>query len=279
MVAHTTNGERRNRHDPPENCFSGTQAPPASTDTGRMSGLRRWIAVLLPVAAVLAGGVAVPGAARADGDPASDYLPTLDLFVPLAPPAARNLQKDLDNLVFAARRRGYVVKIAVIGSRTDLGAVPQLFGRPQTYAKFLGSELRFTYRGRLLVVMPQGIGTRNVPAREVRALRAVAIAASSPDDLVRTGMRIVRAGAAAGGISLPVLPATPAAAVPPPAPAPTVHSAPPPAAVASPARSRTTRLAVVGSLAAALLLASGGMLAWWWRQREATLEPDSSSQA
>jgi hypothetical protein len=237
-----------------------------------VTGLHRWIAVLPAVTAVLAGGVASPSAARADGDPASDYLPTLDLFVPLAPPAARNLQKDLDNLVFAARRRGYVVKLAVIGSRTDLGAVPQLFGRPQTYAKFLGSELRLTYRGRLVVVMPQGIGTRNMPAPEMRALRGVGIRAASPDDLVRTGMRAVRTGAAAAGVSLPILPPTPAIATAPPAPAPTVHSAPAPAPLASADGSRTTRLVVVGALAAALLLASAGMLAWWWRQRDATPE-------
>lgn len=229
--------------------------------------------MLLPVTAVLAGGVAIPSLARADGDPASDYLPTLDLFVPLAPPAARNLQEDLDNLVFAARRRGYVIKIAVIGSRTDLGAVPQLFGRPQTYAKFLGSELRFTYRGRLVIVMPQGIGTRNVPAPEMDALRAVRIAAASPDDLVRTGMRAVRAAAAAAGVSLPVIPPTPVMATAGPAPAPTVHSAPAPAPVASAGGSRTTRLVVVGALAATLLLASAGMLGWWWRQRDATPEP------
>ena len=129
-----------------------------------MKRLRRCGAACLLVVPLLCAAFMQPQAALADGDPASDYFPTVDIFVPLDPAAATNLQKDLDNLVFAAKRRGYVVKVAVIGSRTDLGAVPQLFGKPGTYAKFLGAEIRAFYTGRLLIVMPQGIGGRNVPA-------------------------------------------------------------------------------------------------------------------
>jgi hypothetical protein len=174
-----------------------------------MKRQRRCRAVSLLVAASLCAAVTGPAAARADGDPASDYLPTSDIYVPVDPPAASNLQMDLDNLVFAARRRGYVVKIAVIGSRTDLGAVPQLFGHPQTYARFLGGELRLFYGGRLLIVMPQGIGARGVSKPELQALRGLTVAAASPDDLLRTGMAAVRASAEAAGLQLPVLPPTP----------------------------------------------------------------------
>jgi hypothetical protein len=237
-------------------------------DTETVNGLRRHIAGL-PLAAALCAVIVFPAVARADGDPASDYLPTVDIFVPLEPPAARNLQTDLDNLVFASRRRGYVVKIAVIGSRTDLGAVPQLFGRPQTYAKFLGNELRLSYDGRLLIVMPQGIGARNLSARELRALRRVTIAGTDPDDLVRTGMRAVRASAASVGLQLPVLPPTPRTAVTNPATTPTVHAAAALAAAPPPGAPKTTRLLVVTGLAGAILIASAGMLAWWWRQRDA----------
>ena len=53
---------------------------------------------------------------------------------------------------------GLPIKVAVIGNKTDLGAVPQLWGKPQTYARFLGAELRFVYKDTLLVVMPQGFG-------------------------------------------------------------------------------------------------------------------------
>ena len=62
-----------------------------------------WARRLVPalVAALCLEAVASP-LARADGDPASDYLPTADIYVPVDPPAASNLQMDLDNLVFAA---------------------------------------------------------------------------------------------------------------------------------------------------------------------------------
>jgi hypothetical protein len=114
-----------------------------------------------------------------------------------------------------------VVKVALIGTRTDLGAVPQLFGKPQTYARFLGSELRFAYNGRLLIVMPQGFGTRNVPKGEAQALSSVTLSATGPDALVRAGMAAVRASAAAAGVTLPVLKPTP---IEPASPAPAPSS-------------------------------------------------------
>jgi hypothetical protein len=48
------------------------------------------------------------------------------------------------------------VRVALIASRTDLGGVPQLFGKPTTYARFLASELQFVYPNKVLIVMPQG---------------------------------------------------------------------------------------------------------------------------
>ena len=36
--------------------------------------------------------------------------------------------------------------------------MPSLFGKPQLYAKFLGTEISFQYTNRLLVVMPNGFG-------------------------------------------------------------------------------------------------------------------------
>ena len=125
--------------------------------------------------------------------------------MPTSPPPVRGAADDLDNLVFAAKRQGYVIKVALIGSRADLGAVPQLFGHPQTYAKFLASELRFAYNSRLLIVMPQGFGTAHVPEREARALDGLKIGTANSDALVRTGMAAVRASAAAAGLNLPVL--------------------------------------------------------------------------
>ena len=53
---------------------------------------------------------------------------------------------------------GLPIKVAIIGNKTDLGAVPQLWAKPQVYARFLGAELRFVYKDTLLIVMPQGFG-------------------------------------------------------------------------------------------------------------------------
>ena len=203
------------------------------------------------IALALFVGAVAPQSSRADGDPASDYLITVDIFVPTSPPPVRGLQTDLDNLVFAAKRQGYFVKVALIGSRADLGAVPQLFGHPQTYAKFLASELRFAYNGRLLIVMPQGFGTAHVPGREARALEQLEIGTASPDDLVRTGMAAVRASAAAAGLQLPVL-------------RPTVTARPTDSAV-TPHEAAATSLPIVpvaGGLGGLMLVAGAGLLAW-----------------
>lgn len=238
-----------------------------------MNLLRRCGIACLLVVPLLCAAVTQPQAALADGDPASDYFPTVDIFVPLDAPAATNLQKDLDNLVFAAKRRGYVVKVAVIGSRTDLGSVPQLFGKPGTYAKFLGAEIRTFYAGRLLIVMPQGIGGRNVPAGELRALRAVKISAGSSDELVRTAMAAVRAGATAAGVNLPVIPPTPAGVTTAP-PAPTVHSAPAAtAARSSSSSSSSATVILVAAGAACLVLTAAGAVFARTRQDGGAADP------
>ena len=52
--------------------------------------------------------------------------------------------------------RGYRVKVAVIASGADLGAIPSLFGKPTEYSRFLGVELSMYYVGPLLIVMPAG---------------------------------------------------------------------------------------------------------------------------
>ena len=47
----------------------------------------------------------------------------------------------------------------MIQATQDLGADPELFGKPQLYARFLDSELLSAdYLGVLIVVMPQGVG-------------------------------------------------------------------------------------------------------------------------
>ena len=49
--------------------------------------------------------------------------------------------------------------------------MPQLWAKPQTYARFLGAELRFVYKDTLLIVMPQGFGI-NGPYPLSKALAA-----------------------------------------------------------------------------------------------------------
>ncbi len=104
-----------------------------------------------------AWAVAAP-AARADGDPASDVLLYQHAFFPYAAPSS-GAKAELLGAVAAAKRAGFTVRVAVIQSKQDLGADPELFAQPQLYAKFLDAELRSTrYLGGLIVVMPQGFG-------------------------------------------------------------------------------------------------------------------------
>jgi hypothetical protein len=115
--------------------------------------MKRALAAIVAVAACIAAPLA-----HADGDPASDYLYTQQVFVPFDSKAPAAAQGELHQTVAGANRAGYRIRVAIIGSAYDLGAVPSLWKKPQTYARFLGQELIFLYKGRLLVVMPNGFG-------------------------------------------------------------------------------------------------------------------------
>jgi hypothetical protein len=111
--------------------------------------------------------------ALADGDPASDILAPADTRVYMTLAATDpSLEKQLAKTTQQVTDAGLPIKVAVIGNKTDLGAVPQLWAKPQTYARFLGSELRFIYKDTLLVVMPQGFGI-NGPYPQSKALAAL----------------------------------------------------------------------------------------------------------
>jgi hypothetical protein len=163
---------------------------------------RRGLVLAAALVALLA-----PATARADADPASDYLYTLWVFLPYETkiPAADAAQ--LRAVVQEARKAGYPIKVAVIGSPADLGAVTALWKKPKQYARFLGSELVFLYKGRLLVVMPNGLGLsregRPVP-KEARALDETAIGPGGAG-LAQAATAAVRSLAAANGhpIALP----------------------------------------------------------------------------
>ncbi|HUO71429.1 MAG TPA: hypothetical protein VMU39_11670 [Solirubrobacteraceae bacterium] len=114
---------------------------------------------------------------RADGDPASDILTTQALFLPqdAGVPAAQ--QAQLVELLQAARRSGYPIRVALVASRGDLGSITELWQKPQSYAQFLGQELALVDRGPLLVIMPVGFGVYQVnrtPARPRAVLDALA---------------------------------------------------------------------------------------------------------
>lgn len=111
----------------------------------------------LVLAAALAA-CAFAGTARADGDPASDYLLAQKVFLPFDAkfPAAR--QAQLVGLVDAANKAGFKIRVALIWSSYDMGSVTVLWQKPRTYARFLGEELSFLYKQRLLIVMPNGFG-------------------------------------------------------------------------------------------------------------------------
>jgi len=156
--------------------------------------------VLLFCAALLL--VALPGAARADGDPASDILYTQDVFVPYPPPAPPQL-KALKHTVAAAYAQHYRVKVAVIAASSDLGAVPELFGKPAAYARFLGQELSPVYVGPLLIVMRAGYGIYDggrATAAEERVLAPLAISESSANDLTVAATQAVAKLTTAGAL-------------------------------------------------------------------------------
>ena len=95
--------------------------------------------------------------------------------------------------------------MAIIGGRTDLGWVTELWRSPQSYARFLGIELSLTYNQRLLVVMPNGLGINwpgHPTAPAYAALSRVAIG-PGPGGLLAASETAVRTLAAASGVKLP----------------------------------------------------------------------------
>jgi hypothetical protein len=122
-------------------------------------------------AALIAAGTLVP-TASADGDPASDYLLVQKVFYPIDVKVPAEPKARLTALVEAANRARFAVRVALIASRYDMGSVTSLYRKPRTYARFLGTEISFVYKQRLLVVMPNGFGF-NWPNHPTGAANAV----------------------------------------------------------------------------------------------------------
>lgn len=148
-----------------------------------------------------------PAVARANGDPCSDALAFTDICLPGGAKIPAATTNELASLLGDASKKGTQIKVAVIATQGDLGLIPQLFGKPQAYARFLGQEILYTYDGVLLVVMKQGYGVfhgRNSVAREIAALRSLPKPVSGkPLDLTKASLAPVRKLAAIEGTPLP----------------------------------------------------------------------------
>ncbi len=130
------------------------------------------IASILCVVAV--GSLLAPAAAVADGDPASDVLLGDNVFYPYTPAVPRSIQQTLNAETAAAKAAGLPLKVALIAAPTDLGVIPDLFGKPQSYADFLDQEISFTSKQRLLVVMATGYGVQGFSGPATSAIRGLA---------------------------------------------------------------------------------------------------------
>jgi hypothetical protein len=164
------------------------------------------VTVLRAAVAGLLIALALAPSALADGDPASDILVPPDTRVYMTNGASDgSLEKTVQSTAQSVSDAGLPIKVAIIGNKTDLGAVPQLWAKPQTYARFLGAELRFVYKDTLLIVMPQGFGI-NGPYSQPRALAALAgidpRKDTTPKGLAESADKALRALAKADGKSI-----------------------------------------------------------------------------
>jgi hypothetical protein len=147
----------------------------------------------------------VPASAWANGDPASDVLPVQEVFLPFEAPVSKSAAGDLQKTVSAANGKGYRIRVALIPYTGDLGTAVSLWGRPQDYARFLGEEIAFAYKGRLLVAMPSGFGfyEQGRPAQKELRVLAKVKPGTTPTPLAESATTAVRALAAASGVTVP----------------------------------------------------------------------------
>jgi len=172
--------------------------------------MKRLLLVALALFCVLGG------TARADGDPASDYLLGTQVFIPFDLKLTKQSKEELTSFVHDANASGYTIRVALIGSAYDMGSVTSLWRKPKPYAKFLGTELTFVYKNRLLVVMPNGFGFNrpgHPTTKEYAALSTIKIgpgamglvtaAQNGVEKLaVASGVKIKRTSEASGGHSM-----------------------------------------------------------------------------
>jgi hypothetical protein len=193
----------------------------------------------LSAALVLAAGLpalAAP-AAQADGDPASDILLYQNAYLPYGQVLPARIQENVQQVAANANGAGFPLRVAVLGSEDDMGAVVAMYGKPKQYARFLHGEFvagpaaytrhansatraRSGAAGRaaqaaLLVVMPNGYGVAGpVPTGAVRAVESTPVDARDGLSLGEAAVKGVAKLAQASGhrIEVPADPLAEAAA-------------------------------------------------------------------
>jgi hypothetical protein len=139
----------------------------------------------------------------ADGDPASDVLVFQDVYVPSSTPPGTTQVERLKRAVTTTYNRNFRIKVAVIATGSDLGAVSSLFNKPQKYARFLGTELESLFVGPFLIVMPSGFGIYDggrSTAAEQRVLAKLRVHRGSPDTLTDSATQAVQKLTVAGAL-------------------------------------------------------------------------------
>jgi len=162
---------------------------------------RRRVPLVLAVTllALLTAAALPPAVALADGDPASDVLLGQNVFFPYSAPAQK-IEDELYSVTDAAARAGFPLKIAVIQSKIDLGAIPQYFHRPEIYARYLSYEIGTAVSGQVLVVMANGFGhAQDYHPLTLAPLARVKIAGPTSNDLGLAAVTAAEKLAAAAG--------------------------------------------------------------------------------
>jgi hypothetical protein len=207
------------------------------------------------VVAVVIVALLLAPLAKADGDPASDWLLTRPTFFPPDAGVSSSDQNALTAMLESAKAQGYTLRVALIASQYDMGSVTVLWKRPTDYAPFLSQELKFIYKHRVLIAMPNGFAIANDGKRDPAEQQVVGkLTPPKPFQgaaLVAAVETAVRELAARQGIVL----ATPS--------------------VAAGGGSSTTRDRIlIGVGAAVLALVALGFS--WWRRRRAPSAPGRS---
>jgi cytochrome oxidase Cu insertion factor (SCO1/SenC/PrrC family)/thiol-disulfide isomerase/thioredoxin len=226
-----------------------------------------WTLLLTVLLTIGAGLLALAPSALADGDPGSDVLVYQPLFLEADSGISVQQQAQLGDLLNTAAARHFPIRVAIIATRSDLGAITALWRNPRGYAQFLDIEISGAYSGPLVVVMPNGLGfswPNHSTAAAYQALSRIPTGTGA-SRLVHTAQEAVTSLAAAAGVKLTASAqpaasssAGPAASAPPATPSSTIQHS-------SGSGTDTAVTLVVVAVAAALLLGflSRGLLKRW----------------